>query len=140
MSSTSLSYSAILALTESLFFNFNCSFLSFFREIISVLRIGGGVVTVPLLMLCLPNLSQHQIVSTSLASMIFPAISASFSHYRNGALNIRGVMGPLALGTIMGATIGSYFASHHLPDKEMRMIFSGFLAFQGITTFRKASH
>ncbi|HEX4044884.1 MAG TPA: sulfite exporter TauE/SafE family protein [Gammaproteobacteria bacterium] len=88
-----------------------------------LLGIGGGIIVVPILSLLLlaqgfpPALLMHTAVGTSLAIMIFTALSSSYAYYRRDLivwpLFYKFVPG-LLFGTIMGSLIARYLSSTHL--------------------------
>ena len=101
-----------------------------------LLGIGGGIITIPCLLLVfnhidLPSQSyMHLAIGTSLAAMVFNTLSASYAHYKKQAVlfSIVKPMGiGLLLGTIVGASIARLLSSHFL-----QIFFGGFECLLGI--------
>ncbi|MCS5709551.1 sulfite exporter TauE/SafE family protein [Candidatus Berkiella cookevillensis] len=108
-----------------------------------LLGIGGGVAVVPLLSyafmiahVSIPaDMVMHYAVGTSLATMVFSTLSASFFQHKKGA-----VLWPLfwyiAPGTVLGGLLGGFiadsFSSHFL-----KVCFAAFCAFISLLFFRK---
>lgn len=80
-----------------------------------LLGIGGGVVTIPLLLLIFKFLGipsstmMHLAIGTSLAAMVFNTLSSSTAHYRKGAVLFH-IVKPMALGVVVGALVGATIA------------------------------
>ena len=80
-----------------------------------LLGIGGGVVTIPCLLLIFhhldipPHAYMHLAIGTTLASMVFNTFSASFAHYRKKGV-IFPIVRSMGSGTILGALLGAYLA------------------------------
>lgn len=113
-----------------------------------MLGLGGGIVIVPALLLIfiksgiLPGGNQmHLVVGTSLACIIFTAISASYAHHRRGA-----VLWPVVKSLIPGIIIGGLVASviaEQLHSNVLRTIFGLFeilVAIQIAIGFKPAAH
>ncbi|MEM5537164.1 sulfite exporter TauE/SafE family protein [Neptuniibacter pectenicola] len=73
--------------------------------------IGGGLLIVPVLILCfeLQGMSAevltHAAVATSLATIVATSISSTLAHHRKGAVRWD-IFKPLALGILVGAVLG----------------------------------
>ena len=88
-----------------------------------LLGIGGGIVTIPCLLLVFSKLdipssaAMHLAIGTSLAAMVFNTLSGSYAHYKKKAVLFH-VLKPMALGiiigAILGATIANFLSSHFL--------------------------
>lgn len=80
-----------------------------------LLGIGGGVITIPCLLLAFMKLGIHKpaimhlAIGTSLAAMVFNTLSASYSHYKKKAVLFH-IVKPMSLGIIIGAIIGALIA------------------------------
>lgn len=78
--------------------------------------IGGGLIIVPMLVFCFqfqgisPDVIMHLALGTSLATIIFTAISSSLSHHKRGAVDWT-VLKRIVFGILTGTYLGSYFAS-----------------------------
>lgn len=97
--------------------------------ILSGLAIGGGTLLVPAL-IYLVGTEQHIAQGVSLAAFIPTAIVAVFTHYRQGNVKIR-LAGYLAIGSLVGAVLGSLLASN-LNAEILKRIFGLFLIGMGI--------
>src|SRR5690348_6236268 len=95
-----------------------------------LLGISGGLVTVPCLflifkMLHFPSVYLMQLaIGTSLAAMVFNAISATYTHHHQKGVNwklVRTMLPGLILGCIAGA-----FVSYLLPGFILELIFAVF--------------
>ena len=81
-----------------------------------LLGIGGGFVTVPLLILALPQIGiSHQLVphfaiGTSLACIVITSLSSGYSHHKKSAVQWQ-LMGSIAPGLILGALVGAFLAA-----------------------------
>ncbi|QVL56950.1 MAG: sulfite exporter TauE/SafE family protein [Simkaniaceae bacterium] len=101
-----------------------------------LLGIGGGIVTIPLLLLIFNQLEipssaiMHLAIGTSLAAMVFNTLSASYSHYKKEAV-LFDIVKPMSLGVIVGAIIGALIA--RIASSSFLQIFFGvFEALLGI--------
>ena len=81
-----------------------------------LLGIGGGIILVPLFLWAFakagfdPQIIVHSAFGTSLGIIVFTAISSTFGHRKRGNVDWNQV-GYLALGGIMGALLGAWWAS-----------------------------
>ena len=81
-----------------------------------LLGIGGGLVIVPMLVFCftwqgLPDeLMMHLALGTSMASIIFTAVSSFWAHHKRGAVHWI-VVRRIVLGIFVGTFLGSCFAA-----------------------------
>lgn len=100
-----------------------------------VFGVGGGVVVVPALTL-FTSCSHHEALATSLAAMMLPAMSGTWTHYRAGNVAIRAAPA-LAVGACLGATIGGQIG-RSTDESTLRWGFSGLLATLGLRTLLKA--
>lgn len=81
-----------------------------------LLGIGGGQVIVPLLVFCFAkqgipdSMILHLALGTSLASIMFTAVSSFLVHYKLGAVHWD-VMRKIVIGIFTGTFIGSFFAA-----------------------------
>lgn len=101
-----------------------------------LLGIGGGIVTIPCLLLVFnyidipPSSFMHLAIGTSLAAMVFNTLSASYSHYKKEAVLIN-IVKPMALGVIIGALVGASIA-RVLPSKFLQIFFGCFEILLGV--------
>lgn len=89
-----------------------------------LLGIGGGLVVVPLLNLIFamqssfaPEVVMHMAVGTSLASILFTAVSSTRSHMRRKSVDwpiVRGIAPGIVLGTIAGSYSAAYISGFGL--------------------------
>jgi len=91
--------------------------------------VGGGVVMVPA-MIYLLKLETKLAVGTSMAVVIFTAISATAKHAANGAVDWK-----TALPFIPAAIVGGYLGAltvQHVPADQLKRMFGGFLLVIGL--------
>ncbi|MER2494129.1 sulfite exporter TauE/SafE family protein [Catenovulum sediminis] len=100
------------------------------------LGIGGGLVVVPLLSVVLPwvGIAPEKVmviaVGTSLATIVFTAISSTYSHRKNNNVvwpAVFSLFPGLMFGAMLGATLGS-----QMDNNSLAIIFGGFCAFLSI--------
>jgi len=112
-----------------------------------LLGLGGGAIIVPILysiflMLDIaPGSTMHLAVGTSLATIVFTALSSGFSHYRLGNVQIKTIL-YLAPGIIIGALTGAAIADV-LPTDILKRVFGLFelmIAMQIGFGFKPAPH
>lgn len=108
-----------------------------------LLGIGGGIVVVPLLSYALMithasipvEMLMHYAVGTSLATMVFSTLSASFFQHKKKA-----VFWPLfwyiAPGMILGAGFGGFIADS-FSSRVLKLCFATFCVFISLLFFRK---
>lgn len=104
-----------------------------------LLGVGGGIIVVPALTLLFSNglfssdLVMHMAVGTSLAIMIFTAISSGYAYHRRGL-----VIWPLFLkftpGLLLGTITGAIIAKH-LSGRDLTIAFALFLIIIAIRMF-----
>ena len=105
--------------------------------------IGGGVVTVVVLVVLLPRLGvasgsiMHVALGTSLAAIIMTSISSTLAHHRRGAVRWV-VVAKLAPAVAAGALAGGVVA-HHIPDRALRILFGVFLFWVAVRLWRRAA-
>lgn len=98
-----------------------------------LLGIGGGVMVTPALAIFATELPHHDVLGTSLASMILPAAFGALTHYRFGQ-----VRAFLAVPLVIGASVGSYVGSKIAlaSDQEhLRILLSCVLGLSGLRMF-----
>lgn len=89
---------------------------AFVGTIAGLLGVGGGLIIVPVLVFVFrqqhidATLMMHLAVGTSLATILFTAISSVRAHQRRGAVRW-GIFWQLAPGIAVGALLGSWLAS-----------------------------
>ncbi|MFK8014246.1 MAG: sulfite exporter TauE/SafE family protein [Gammaproteobacteria bacterium] len=105
--------------------------------------IGGGVVTVVVLVILLPDLGvpptrvMHVALGTSLAAIVMTSLSSTFSHHRRGAVRWS-IVWRLAPATALGAILGGAVA-HFIPDRALRIGFGVFLLVVAVRLWRGKS-
>ena len=78
--------------------------------------IGGGLVLVPILVYCFtrqgidPAIIMHLALGTSMATIVFTAVSSFWFHHRRGAVQWT-VVRRIVLGILLGTFLGSCFAA-----------------------------
>lgn len=96
--------------------------------------VGGGTIVVPALTL-LTDLTHHEALGTSLAAMILPALSGTYTHYQAGNCVLR-VAPFLATGALVGAYVGAQL-SLRTDESTLRFGFAALLAVLGVRTLMK---
>jgi hypothetical protein len=95
-----------------------------------LLGIGGGALIVPVLVIVFeaqgvnPGVIMHAALGTSLATIVFTAISSALAHHRRGAVDwpvLRRLAPAIVVGTLLGAALADALASHTL--KIMFVVF-----------------
>lgn len=95
-----------------------------------MLGIGGGLIIVPVLVFTFEaqqfdrELLMHLAVATSLASVVFSAVSSALAHHRRGAVRWP-VVGKLAPGIVIGALLAGWVATF-LNNNALRVMFGVF--------------
>ncbi len=98
-----------------------------------LLGIGGGTVVVPMLVFAFgwqklpPEIIIHLAIGTSLASIMFTAVSSSLAHHRRGGVDWN-VVKSIALGILVGTYGGSFIAAH-IPARYLQIFFVCFLLY-----------
>jgi uncharacterized membrane protein YfcA len=98
-----------------------------------LLGIGGGLVIVPMLVLCFTlqqvphEIMMHLALGTSMASIIFTAVSSFRAHHIRGAVHW-GVVRRIVLGIFTGTFLGTCVAAR-LPTDFLKGFFVVFLYF-----------
>ena len=96
-----------------------------------LLGIGGGAVVVPMLVFTFkwqnlsPDIGIHLAIGTSLASIMFTAVSSAWAHHRRGGVNWQ-VFRYIAPGILMGTYCGSFVAAR-IPARYLQIFFVAFL-------------
>ena len=105
-----------------------------------LLGIGGGMVIVPMLLFCLTRqgvpdqVIMHLALGTSMASIMFTAISSFMSHHRHGAVRwivVRRIAAGIVVGTFLGACIAARLPTNFL--KGFFIVFLYYVAIQMLT-------
>ncbi|RMG53290.1 MAG: sulfite exporter TauE/SafE family protein [Gammaproteobacteria bacterium] len=92
--------------------------------------IGGGLLIVPVLVWLLPRMgidpavSVHLAIGTSLATIVFTALSSIHAHNRRGAVRWD-LFGHMLPGLVAGALAGAWLA-HLLPGHGLKRVFGVF--------------
>jgi len=95
--------------------------------------IGGGLVIVPMMVWVLgwhgvaPEVLMQLALGTSMASIVFTAVSSFLAHHRRGAVDWD-IVRRIALGILTG-TYGGTFVASLLPTRSLKIFFVGFLFF-----------
>ncbi|MGE0197775.1 MAG: sulfite exporter TauE/SafE family protein [Simkaniaceae bacterium] len=101
-----------------------------------LLGIGGGIVTIPCLLLVFahsdipPQAYMHLAIGTSLAAMVFTTLSGSYTHYKKEAVLFE-IVKPMALGVIVGSFLGALI-TRILPSHFLQIFFGAFECVLGI--------
>lgn len=96
-----------------------------------LLGVGGGIIIVPSLFYLFGRQGfpvdhlMHLSVATSLATIVFTAISSTYAHHQNGAVLWSKVVS-LAPGILVGSVLGAVIANH-LPSDVLKTAFGLFL-------------
>ena len=102
-----------------------------------LLGIGGGLVIVPMLVYCFTrqgisyDLIMHLALGTSMASIMFTAVSSFYSHHKRGAVQwtiVRRIVLGILVGTFLGSCIASSLSTNFL--KIFFVIFLYYVAVQ----------
>jgi uncharacterized protein len=105
-----------------------------------LLGIGGGLVIVPMLMFCfvrqgIPDaMLMHLALGTSLASIMFTAVSSFRAHHKRGAVHwdvVRKIVIGIFTGTFMGSYIAAQLSTRFL--KGFFVVFLYYVAVQMLT-------
>jgi uncharacterized protein len=106
-----------------------------------LLGVGGGMLMVPFLTLILsargvePALAVKIAVATSMATIVFTAISSLRAHHRHGAVRwplVRTLAPGIVLGGLLGG--GGLFAVLH--GRGLALLFAGFVGFSALQMLR----
>jgi uncharacterized membrane protein YfcA len=101
-----------------------------------LLGIGGGLVIVPMLVFCFTrqgipdDVIMHLALGTSLASIMFTAVSSFRAHHRRGAVHWE-VVRKIVIGIFTGTFIGTCIAAE-LPTRYLKGFFVVFLYYVGV--------
>ena len=93
--------------------------------------IGGGIVIVPMLVYCLtlqgvsPEVMMQIALGTSMASIMFTAVSSFMAHHRRGAV-VWDIVRRITPGILIGTFLASLVASH-MPKAFLQGFFVLFL-------------
>ena len=102
--------------------------------IIGLIGIGGGILTLPLLVYY--NFSFQQAVAISLFLNTIPnALPGLYLYYQNGFLDFNAAI-IVASGTIIGGIVGAYIGTNnYIDDKTLYRIYTAFLVMTAIYMF-----
>lgn len=101
-----------------------------------LLGIGGGLVIVPMLVFCflkqgIPDaVIMHLALGTSLASIMFTAVSSFRAHHKRGAVHWH-VVRKIVIGIFVGTFIGSWIAAQ-LSTRFLKVFFVIFLYYVAV--------
>jgi len=90
-----------------------------------LLGLGGGIVMTTYMALG-TDMSQHQVVATSLVAMVPTGIAASAFHLRQGSVQVR-TAGALAASCAIGMGLTSTFITKQMDEENLRYIFGALL-------------
>ncbi len=102
-----------------------------------LLGIGGGLVIVPMLVFCLtrqaiaPQAVMHIALGTSMASIMFTAVSSFMAHHKRGAVHwpaVRRIVPGILVGTFLGSCVAARLSTNFL--KVFFVVFLYYVAFQ----------
>lgn len=105
-----------------------------------LLGIGGGLVIVPMMVFCLTRQGiphefiMHLALGTSMASIVFTAVSSFYAHHKRGAVHwniVRQITPGILVGTFLGTCIASRLSTDFL--KGFFVIFIYYVAVQMLT-------
>ncbi|GLI32940.1 sulfite exporter TauE/SafE family protein [Desulforhabdus amnigena] len=105
-----------------------------------LLGIGGGLIIVPMVVLCLtwqkiPNeLVMHLALGTSMASIIFTSVSSFWAHHKRGAVQwlvVQRIVPGILLGTFLGSCVAARLSTNFL--KAFFVVFLYYVAAQMLT-------
>ena len=103
---------------------------------VTAISAGSGVtVVVPLLTIFL-GYSMHEAIGTSLLVDVIASLNVAYHYYRYGRIDIKAGTW-LALGAVVGAQVGSHFASL-IPQSGLKGGFSIFIILSGLSFFYRA--
>lgn len=106
-----------------------------------LLGMSGGIVTVPCLLLVFtlmkfPSIDIMQLaMGTSLAAMVFNAISSTYYHHKEKSVDWA-LVKAMSLGLILGCAFGA-FISYLLPTAALKIIFGLFSVILGLYFYRQ---
>ena len=98
--------------------------------------VGGGIITVPVLVACFIQygfeeaIMIHMAVGTSLGCIVFTGISSAYAHKQKNAINYT-FFKPIAIGIVIGAFFGALFAVQ-LDGNILKFIIGVFALFVAI--------
>ncbi len=99
--------------------------------------IGGGLIIVPMLVICLTwqgipqEYIMHLALGTSMASIIFTSVSSFWAHHRRGAVQwlvVRRIVPGILVGTFLGTCVAARLSSNFL--KVFFVVFLYYVAVQ----------
>ncbi|AOY60662.1 sulfite exporter TauE/SafE family protein [Desulfococcus multivorans] len=105
-----------------------------------LLGIGGGLVIVPMLVFCFTwqkmpsDLIMHLALGTSMASIVFTAVSSFWAHHKRGAVHwvvVRRIVLGILVGTFLGTCIAARLSTGFL--KGFFVVFLYYVAIQMLT-------
>lgn len=105
--------------------------------------IGGGVVTVVVLVVLLPSIGvspervMHVALGTSMAAIVMTSTSSTLAHHRRGGVRwpiVARFAPAVAVGALVGGTV-----AHRIPDRALRVVFGVFLLWVAVRLWRRAS-
>ncbi len=97
-----------------------------------LLGVGGGLVIVPMLGFCLAREGiatgaiMHVALATSMASIMFTAVSSAWAHHRRGAVEwsvVRRIVPGVLLGTFLGTCVSAHLSTGFLKGFFVAFLF-----------------
>jgi len=104
-----------------------------------LLGVGGGMVTVPMLVFVFTAKGfpaehmMHLALATSMATIVFTSLASVYAHHRHGAVDWR-VARAMAPGMVAGA-LAATLATGFLPTRPLAILFTGFMFFAAARMF-----
>jgi len=98
----------------------------------TIIGIGGGLLIIPVLLLCY-NFSSQQAAGTSLLVVFFNSLSGTFAYAKQKRIDYKSA-GIFALATLPG-TIGGGFLNEHFSDQAFRTVFGLFMVLIALYIF-----
>ena len=109
--------------------------LGFLGGVPAGMGMGGGTVTIPLLVL-LGGVPQKIAQSANLFAFLPMSLCSLSVHKKNGLLQFSGML-PVVIGALISAAVGAFLAVF-LPAETLQKSFGLFLVFLAFFTFRSA--
>ena len=104
-----------------------------------LLGVGGGMVTVPMLVFVFTAKGfpaehmMHLALATSMATIVFTSLASVYAHHRHAAVDWR-VARAMAPGMVAGA-LAATLATGFLPTRPLAILFTGFMFFAAARMF-----
>ena len=107
--------------------------------------VGGGIIIVPMLVFCLARQGisseyvMHMALGTSMACIMFTAVSSFWAHHKRGAVHwsvVRHIAPGILVGTFLGSCIASRLSTNFL--KGFFVLFLYHVAYQMLSSGKRA--